>query len=306
MKAIWHNKLSQAHLVPSMLHSWNQLLLWWASIPFSVDFCAQFISVSSFISVPTWPTQSMLLWSLWKHFPGLWTSPVAFLAVRVLLARASLSRMPKELLRTLIATNRTQVGNQPKDWKAVWVVIVILWAWHHSCSGLVLFPWELAGLPQICHSSVGICPTKNSLKLQPCLALLTRSLVFSFVTHSFILWELVNLPREGTWLFSCFPHGAPHIGTLWLFCWLVDCFRRAWGNRSAGGGSWCHSDRGGRWGYHGWGGWNRLSGDCWAAWGAQFTRDAGREADHPAYTPIVVLNQTPNWCGWVSTLALCH
>lgn len=161
--------------------------------------------------------------------------------------------------------------------------IVILWAWHHNCSGLVLFLWELAGLPQICHSGVGICPTKNSLKLQPYLALLTRSLVFSFVTHSFILWELANFPKEGTLLSSCLPRGAPLIGTLWLFCWLVDCFRRAWGSRSAGGGSWCHSDRGGRWGYHGWGGWNRLSGDCWAAWGAQFTRDAGREADHPAY-----------------------
>lgn len=203
MKAFWH-KMSQAHLIPSMSHSWDQLLLWWALVPFSMDFCAQFISVSSFISVPTWPTQSMLLWSLWKHFPGLWTSPVAFLAARVLLARASLSRMPKELLRTLIATNRTQVGNQPMDWRAGRVGVVILWAWHHNCSSLVLFPWELAGLPQICHSGVGICPTKNSLKLQPYLAILTRSLVFSFVTHSFILWELVNLPREGTLLsYAC-------------------------------------------------------------------------------------------------------
>lgn len=85
------------------------------------------------------------------------------------------------------------------------------------------FPWELAGLPQICHS-VGICPTKNSLKLQPCLALLSHvASVFSFVTYSFILWELVNLPREGTWLFSCFPHGAPHIGTLLIIFvgWLT-------------------------------------------------------------------------------------
>ena len=114
--------------------------------------------------------------------------------------------------------------SEPMDWRAGWVVIVILWAWHHSCSGLVLFPWELAGVPQMCHSSVGICPTKNSLKLQPCFAILTRSLVFSFVTHSFFLWQLINLPREGTLLFSCFPHGALHIGTLliillvgWLF-----------------------------------------------------------------------------------------
>lgn len=78
-------------------------------------------------------------------------------------------------------------GLEPMGWKAGLVGVVILWAWHHNCSGLVLFAWELADLPEICHSGVGICPTKNSLKLQPCLAILTRSLVFSFVTHSFIL-----------------------------------------------------------------------------------------------------------------------
>lgn len=76
---------------------------------------------------------------------------------------------------------------EPMDWRAGWVGIVTLWAWHHNSSGLVLFPWEIAGLIEICHSGVGICPTKNSLKLQPYLAILTRSLVFSFVTHSFFL-----------------------------------------------------------------------------------------------------------------------
>ena len=77
--------------------------------------------------------------------------------------------------------------SEPMDWREDWVGIVTLWAWHHNSFGLVLFPWEIAGLLEICHSGVGICPTKNSLKLQPYLAILTRSLVFSFVTHSFFL-----------------------------------------------------------------------------------------------------------------------
>lgn len=84
-------------------------------------------------------------------------------------------------------SNQQDPGRESEqmDWSADRVGIVVLWA--SNCSGLVLFPWELAGLPEICHGGVGICATKNCLKLQPYLAILTRSLVFSFVAHSFIL-----------------------------------------------------------------------------------------------------------------------
>ena len=109
-----HCSYDNARSFNPLYHSGNSL---------SMDFCAQSISISSFISVPTWPTRSMLLWSLWKHFPGLWTSPVAFLAARVLRARASLSRMPKELLRILVATSRIQVGN-----KSQWTRKLAGWA----------------------------------------------------------------------------------------------------------------------------------------------------------------------------------
>jgi hypothetical protein len=42
-----------------------------------------------------------------------------------------------------------------------------------NCSSLLLFTRELAGLADICHNGVEICPTRNFFTLQLCLAILT-------------------------------------------------------------------------------------------------------------------------------------
>lgn len=95
--------------------------------------------------------------------------------------------------------------SESMDWRAGWVGILLFYghgitnvlAWY--CFTLVTC-WPSRDLSQRC----GNLPTKNSFKLQPYLAILTRSLVFSFVTHSFTE-DLQTCPGKGPYCLHACP-----------------------------------------------------------------------------------------------------
>lgn len=70
------------------------------------------VSLTQFPLAPTWPTQSTLLWSLWKLYPASWTSPAISLEAKEAPARTRLNTTQWALPGTATATLRIKVREQ--------------------------------------------------------------------------------------------------------------------------------------------------------------------------------------------------